>query len=206
MDCSRARTKNPTEWLELCPDYSRPLVEQLADWILTWEPDLSSSIKWNMLCFSGRKLVCGLSACQRHLGISLFRGTELPDPTSLFSPAGEGNTNIRTIRITSLAECPPTALRAMLRAAVELDADPMIPPAPKGKRKPWPVPSFFKEALAQKQNRIAAENFRRLSPSCQREYLVWLTMAKRPETRDRRLRATLASLVRNRKWQEREAR
>ena len=37
------------------------------------------AIKWHMLCFSGRKLVCGLSACKKHLGITFFRGTELRD-------------------------------------------------------------------------------------------------------------------------------
>lgn len=67
MDCSRARTRDPAEWIRLCPSFSRPLAEQFQEWILTWEPDLTESIKWNMLCFSGRKLVCGVSACQRHL-------------------------------------------------------------------------------------------------------------------------------------------
>src|SRR5689334_13046154 len=137
MDCSRARTKSPSEWLELCPDFSKPMAEQMTDWILTWEPDLREAIKWNMLCFSGRKLVCGISACQKHLGLAFFRGTELPDPVRLFNEGGENNTNIRSIRITSLQDFDRPALRAMLRAAVELDADPMVPPAPKVKRQPW---------------------------------------------------------------------
>ncbi len=205
MDCSRARTHNPAEWLELCPDFSRPLAEQVVDWILTWEPDLRESIKWNLLCFSSRKLVCGLSGCQRHLGITFFRGTELPDPAGLFKGAGEGNTNIRSIRVTTLEALNTNALRGLLRAAVELDADPMIPPAPKVKRKPWPVPDFFKLALAHKSNRRAAEGFRRLSNTCQREYLVWLSTAKRLETRARRLRETLAALADGRKWAQRQA-
>lgn len=204
MDCSRARTKNPSEWLELCPDFSKPLAEQLTDWFLTWEPDLRESIKWNMLCFSSRKLVCGISACKAHLGITFFRGTELPDPAKLFTEGGEGNTNIRSIRITSLDTLNRDALRALLRAAVELDSDPMIPPAPKVKRKPWPMPSFFKAALAETKNRAAVENFKKLSATCQREYLVWLTMAKRPETRDQRLKQTLAALSRGRKWAQRK--
>jgi hypothetical protein len=55
MDCSSARTRNPVEWIELCPEFSWPLAEQVREWFLTWEPDLTESIKWNMLCFSGRK-------------------------------------------------------------------------------------------------------------------------------------------------------
>jgi len=203
MDCSRARTHDPAEWLDSRPDFSRPLAEQLSDWILTWEPDLTVSIKWNNLCFSGRKLIVGLSACQRHLALFFFRGTELPDPAKLFTPGGENNTNIRSIRIATLEGLDSAALRGLLRAAVELDADPMIPPAPKVKRRPWPMPAFFKQALVAKKNRLAAARFQKLAPSCQREYLVWLSTAKRPETRARRLKETLAALAAGRKWAER---
>jgi len=57
MDVNRARTKDPEEWLESTPEFSRPLAEQMREWILRWEPDLAESVKWNVLCFSGRKLV-----------------------------------------------------------------------------------------------------------------------------------------------------
>jgi hypothetical protein len=204
VDCSRAKTKDPGEWLELCPDFSKPLAEQLVELILNCEPDLTESIKWNMLCFSGRKLVCGLSACQKHLSLAFFRGTELPDRAKLFNEGGENNTNIRSIRLTSLDGLDRRGLQELLHAAVELDGDPMIPLAPKVKRKPWPTPKFFQEALALKTNRAAAENFRALSPTCQREYLVWLSTAKLPETRERRLKQTLAALSKGRKWAQRK--
>lgn len=204
MDCNRARTKDPDEWLETCPDFSAPLAEQLTEWILHWEPDLTESIKWNNLCFSGRKLVVGLSACQHHLALFFFRGTELPDPAGLFSPGGENNTNIRSVRLTTLDGLNRNALRALLHAAVALDADPTLPPLPKIKRKPWPMPAFFKQALAEKRNHAAAAGFRALSPSCQREYLVWVSTAKQPETRARRLKETLAALSSRRKWAQRK--
>ena len=204
MDCSRARTKDPIEWLELCPEFSWPIANQLREWILTWEPDLNESIKWNNLCYSGRKLVCGLSACQKHLGVAFFRGTELPDPAKLFNEGGENNTNIRSIRLTTLEGFDHRALQELLHAAVELDADATTPPLPKVKRKPWPMPEFFKRALAKTKNRRAAENFRAFAPTYQREYLVWLTMAKLPETQARRMKETLAALKAGRKWAQRK--
>jgi uncharacterized protein YdeI (YjbR/CyaY-like superfamily) len=204
MDCNRARTKDPIEWLETCPDFSWPLANQLREWFLNWETDLAETIKWNNLCFSGRKLIVGISACQHHLAIFFFRGTELSDPARLFTPGGEKNTNIRSIRVTLLDGVNQSALRELLRTAVELDADPTIPPAPKMKRKPWPVPQFFKVALAVKRNRAADKHFRAMSPTFQREYLVWLTTAKLPETRARRLKETLAALNGGRKWAQRK--
>lgn len=204
MDCSRARTKDPGEWLEMCPDFSQPLAEQFVEWILNWEPDLTESIKWNVLCFSGRKLVCGLSACKRHLGIAFFRGTELPDPRKLFKDDGGRNTNIRSMRITSLDGFDVPAFRALLHAAVSLDADPMVPPAPKGKRRRWPMPANLKKALSEKRHRAAAETFRRLAPTYQQEYIVWIAVAKQPDTQARRLKETLAALAGGRKWAQRK--
>jgi uncharacterized protein YdeI (YjbR/CyaY-like superfamily) len=202
MDVSRARTKNPGEWLETCPEFSWSLANQLREWILTWEPDLSETIKWNMLCFSGRKLICGLSACRKHLGLTFFRGTELSDPAKLFTPDGGTNTNIRSIRLTTLDGLQRVALRELLHAAVELDSDPTLPPLPKRKRKPFPVPGYFARAL--QKNKAAAKGFHSLAPSCQREYIVWLTFAKLPETRARRLKETLAALTNGRKWAHRK--
>jgi hypothetical protein len=201
MDCNRARTRDPGEWLETCPDFSWPLAEKVHDWILTWEPDLAASIKWNMLCFTGRKLVCGLSACKHHLGVTLFRGTELPDPAKLFTPQ-ENNTHIQSIRITTLDGFNRDAFQALIHAAVALDAEPSLPPVPKAKRAPWPMPDYFAKAL--KQDKQANAGFQKLSPSCQREYIIWLATAKRPETQEKRLKETLAALTTGRKWIDRK--
>ncbi len=201
MDCSRAKTKDPDEWLEAAPDFSRPLAAELRESFFRWESDLAESIKWNTLSFTGRKLVCALSPCKKHLSIVFFRGTELPDPARLFS-AGETNTNVRSIRVTEPGGLNRHALRTLLHTAVELDAQPDVPRAPHRKREPWPVPDFFTEAL--KKNRTAAANFRSLPPSCQREWLVWLTTAKREETRAAHLAQTLAALTAGRKWIDRK--
>jgi hypothetical protein len=202
MDCSRPKTRDPEEWLETAPAFSRPLAGELRDLILRSAPDLTESIKWNLLAFTGRKLVCGISACKKHISVAFFRGTELPDPGRLFGAASEGNTNIRSIRLTTLAGFDRAAFRALLHAAMELDDQRDVPPAPKVRREPWPVPDFFAAVL--KKNRRAAAGFARLSPSCQREYLVWLTSAKRPETRQQRLQQTLAAVASGYKWADRK--
>ena len=201
MDVSRAKTKDPDAWLEAAPAFSRPLAAELRESFFRWEPDLAESIKWNTLAFTGRKLVCALSPCKKHLSIVFFRGTELHDTAELFT-AGETNTNIRSIRVIEPARLNRNALRALLHAAVELDAQPDVPRAPQRKRDPWPVPDFFAAAL--KRDRAAAAGFAKLSPSCQREYLVWLTTAKREETRAARLAQTLAALARGGKWIDRK--
>jgi len=200
MDCARAKSKNPDRWIENCPDFSRPICTQLREWIIRWEPDLTESVKWNALCFSGRKLVCGLSGCKKHVAFTFFRGTELLDRAELFD-GGEDNTAIRNIRITSLEHISREALRKLLREAVNLDADPDRLPPPPRRREPWPMPDFFAEAL--QKNQKAAAGYAAFAPTYQREYLVWLTTAKREETRSKRLEQTLAALAAGRKWMDR---
>lgn len=202
MDCSRARTRDPNEWLAIGPEFSAPLAERLREWILDWQPDLAEAIKWNMLCFSARGLVCGISACRRHLSLTFFRGGELPDPARLFNQHGREGA-ILSIRLTTLDGLDRPALRALLAEAVALDADP-LPPPPRPPRAPWPMPDFFRAALAEPRHRAAAKGFQNLAPTYQREYLVWLSTAKRPKTREQRLSETLAALAAGRKWVQRK--
>jgi len=202
MDCSRARTKNPDTWLDGAPAFSRPAAIQVREWIMQWQPDLSESIKWNMLCFSGRRLVCGLSACKHHLGITFFRGSELIHTNSLFGPGNEGNTRIQSIRIRSTAEIQPQALRQLIHAAVRLDQCPEMPPPPPVKREEWPMPDAL--AVALESCPAASDGFAKMSKTCQREYKVWISAAKRPETIQRRLKETLDALAKGRKWAQRK--
>lgn len=201
MDCSRAKTRDPDQWIAQAQAFSRPLAEQVREWILRWEPDLVESIKWNTLCFSGRKLVCALSACKTHLGIAFFRGTELAENRRLFH-LNETNTSIQSLRLTTLEGFDVKAFRQLLHAAVALDARPDLPPPPPVKREEWPMP----EALAQglRKNKAAAAFFDSLKPTYQREYKVWVGTAKQPETIERRLKETLAALASGRKWTQRK--
>lgn len=195
MDVHRPTTRDPDEWLELAPAFSRPLCAQLREWILTWEPDLTEAIKWNALCYSGRKLVCGLDACKGHAGITFFRGAELPDPARLLG--GEGIA-IRTLKLKSLDALNRAALKNLLHAAVRLDDEPALPRPPAAPRAPLPVPNYLDAAL--KRNRAARAYFEQLSATCRREYIAWLMQAKRPETRAKRLDQTIAALAGGRKW------
>lgn len=201
MKVSPVNSRNPDRWIESLSDFSRPICIQLRDWILRREPDLAESIKWNVLCFTGRKLVCGLSGCKRHVGIIFFRGTELLDPNDLFS-GGEENSSIRSVRI----ECPEDLrwepLRRLLHAAVELDLNPDIPPPPPRRRGPVEVPEILASELG--KNKKAAAAFANFAPTYQREYIHWVTSAKREETLRRRLVETMEALAKGHKWIDRK--
>jgi len=59
------------------------------------------------------------------------------------------------------------------------------------------VPEELIEALA--GNEKARLNFERLAPSYRRQFIYWVAIAKRPETRQKRIEETIDLLVRNKK-------
>jgi len=63
------------------------------------------------------------------------------------------------------------------------------------KRAPLPLPEWLKEGLM--ANPAAWENFQKLAPSHQRNYIGWISDAKREETRQKRIREAIEKLKRN---------
>jgi uncharacterized protein YdeI (YjbR/CyaY-like superfamily) len=200
MDVRRSRTKNPNQWLATCPELSRPICEELRDLIFRWEPDLAESVNTNMLCYTGRKRVFALGAFQKNACVTFFRGAELPDPAHLLN-TGEGNHLIRNITLTTTQGLDLAALRALMRAAVKLDAQADRPPPPPRKREPLRMPPVLAKGL--KGNKAAAAFFESLKPTYQREYMAWIGSAKLEETQQKRLKETLKALAAGKKWAER---
>lgn len=202
MDCRASRTRKPDEWIATCPKASRDVCEELRQLFFRWQPDLVESINSNMLCFSLKKRVCGLSGFKTHAQITFYRGRELPDPARLFNHGLENN-SIHSIDLPNgMDDLNVRALRSLLQAAVQLDAEPVLPKPPSPPREEWPMP----EALAQglKKNKAAAAFFHELKPTYQREYKVWVGTAKQPETIARRLDETLRALAAGKKWAQRK--
>jgi uncharacterized protein YdeI (YjbR/CyaY-like superfamily) len=59
------------------------------------------------------------------------------------------------------------------------------------------IPPELKRALA--ADKIAQQNFEKLAPSHKRQYIYWITEAKRDETRQRRIEKTVQMLKENQK-------
>jgi uncharacterized protein YdeI (YjbR/CyaY-like superfamily) len=83
-----------------------------------------------------------------------------------------------------------------LKAAGELDA-PGLAAAPTGNsyapHAPIPeLPTYIAKAF--KSNPPAWQYFRALAPTYRRDFVVWIHTAKRPETRDRRIRESIRLL------------
>ena len=59
------------------------------------------------------------------------------------------------------------------------------------------IPMEFAKALA--RNKKAKENFDKLAPSYRKHYIGWIAVAKRPETKKRRIDESIALLEQGKK-------
>jgi uncharacterized protein YdeI (YjbR/CyaY-like superfamily) len=106
-------------------------------------------------------------------------------------------------RITSLADLPgDKQLLAFIKKAIELNdsgAKRPAAPRPAGNRE-LIVPGFITAALKKSKKALAA--FEALSYSHKKEYVEWITEAKREETRQKRIQTMLTWLTegKSRNW------
>jgi uncharacterized protein YdeI (YjbR/CyaY-like superfamily) len=101
-------------------------------------------------------------------------------------------------RLTSLADLPDRAtLVALTRKSMALIDEGAKPPRATAKKPPFTVPQDLRAAIdAVPAARTAFDAF---PPSCQREYVEWVTEAKRDETRAKRLAQTVEWLAEGKK-------
>jgi len=105
-------------------------------------------------------------------------------------------------RITKLSDLPgKKELLGYIKKAVELNEGGVKKPAAKsGSKKKLVVPAYFRVAL--KKNKKAKTAFENFSYSHKKEYIDWITEAKREETRAKRIETAIAWLAtgKSRNW------
>jgi uncharacterized protein YdeI (YjbR/CyaY-like superfamily) len=131
-----------------------------------------------------------MAAFKRHCAFGFWKG-------KLLVSRGAGDAAMGQFgRIVSRGELPSRrTLVALVRKAVKLNAA-GIPSPTRGNaaRRPAPrPPADLRRALA--SNTKARATFVALPPSGKREFVEWLTGAKRAETRTRRLQHAVATLA-----------
>jgi uncharacterized protein YdeI (YjbR/CyaY-like superfamily) len=165
-------------YIQRAAPFARPLLEQLRRDLHAASPDLDESIRWGMPAFlHGGRLVAMLAAFKAHASFGFWRANEA-------ATAREGMGQFG--RLTSLHDLPGAALIAEgVRAAIAR-AEAGAPRAPRKPARPEAVvPDDLRAALAERP--AAAATFAAFPPGQRREYVDWITEAKRSETRARRL-------------------
>ena len=182
-------------YIENAAEFARPLLRLWRDLIHRECPDAEETTKWSMPFFTRKALLSNMTAFKGHCAFGFWHGTEVAAAAG-FKPDDEAMGLLG--RVTCLADFPPEKVICRpIREAVLLDDAGFKKSArPARPAKPKPalvVPDDLIAAL--KSNAKARAVFEGFPPSHQREYVDWLTEAKREETRKKRLSQSVEQLA-----------
>jgi uncharacterized protein YdeI (YjbR/CyaY-like superfamily) len=171
------------------PEFAQPILTHLRELVHRGCPEVEETIKWSMPSFVYKGMLCGMAAFKQHATFGFWKH-EL-----VVGKAGEKEGMGQFGRITSLKDLPSSKvlLEHIRKAAALNDAGIKAPSrirAKPGEKRELAVPDYLVAAL--KQNKAAQANFEKFSFSHKKEYVEWLTGAKREETRQKRLQNALA--------------
>lgn len=168
--------------------FAKPILKHLRKIVHTSCPNVEETVRWQHPNFDYKGVMCGMAAFKQHCVFGFWKEALILDREKVAEKTAMGSFGC----IRSLADLPSdkTLVEYVKKAASLNEAGIKAPgrKAPK-KRAPIPVPDYFAAAL--KKNAKAQKTFDSFPPSHRREYLEWVTEAKREETRTERLSTSI---------------
>ena len=178
------------EYISRQKPFAQEIILQLRDVIHQSSSVVSETIKWRHPCFESNGLVCAIAAFKQHVNFSFFKGKLLNDCAQLFSESD--NNELAALKFTTLNDIPADdILINYLQQAIALNN---LGSASKKKvtrkdKADLTIPKDLVSALI--DNSVADEMFSSFSYSKQKDYIEWLTSAKREATRTKRLNTAI---------------
>jgi len=170
--------------------FAQPILTHLRALVHKAVPEVVETMKWSMPFYTAPngKIFANMSAFKAHASFGIWHVNAVAELKAAGFKSEESMGSIG--RVESMKDLPKDALLLKLLRlsgeAAAAGASPMKRTTPKQPKAPLPVPKDFAAAL--KKSKKAAATFEAFSPSCRREYLEWITDAKREETRASRIK------------------
>ena len=163
-------------------DFARPILEHVRAVVHEACPDVEETMKWSMPTFMyGGAILAGMAAFKQHASFGYWKH-------ALVVGEGEQRDGMGSYgKLASVKDLPPKkTLIAHVKKAMQLNLDRTPATRKASAPKPPPeAPADLRAALA--KNAKARKAFESFPPSAQRDYVQWITEAKREATRASRL-------------------
>jgi uncharacterized protein YdeI (YjbR/CyaY-like superfamily) len=169
-------------------DFARPILKHLRKMVHAGCPDVEETMKWSMPHFDYKGVMCGMAAFKQHCAFGFWKESLVFDSDKTAEKTAMGSFG----GIKSLADLPneKTLIGYVKKAAALNEAGIKAAGRTQPKKKePFTIPDYFTAGL--KKNTKARKTFEDFAPSKQREYVEWVTEAKREETRKERLATSI---------------
>lgn len=180
------------DYIAKVPAFAQPILTHLRALVARACPEGEETMKWGSpsIVYRG-KILCGMAAFRAHATFGFWQNKLV---TGDHTPEGQANAMGQFGRMTSVADLPDDAmLTEMVHKAMALiDSGERIARPLKQAKAPAEVPDDL--AVALEVSPRAAASFGGFPPGQRREYIEWITSAKREETLKKRLETTIAQL------------
>ena len=177
-------TKDPRvdAYIEKAPDFAKPILKEIRARVHAACPTCEETMKWSTPAFDYKGPMCGMAAFKAHCMFGLWKAPLV---------VGGADPHNRYRQIKSVADLPAEKeMAALIRKAMSLnDEGVVVERAPRTKKAPARLPADLVAAL--QKNKKARTAFDAFSPSHKREYIEWITEAKREETRLKRVQTAV---------------
>ncbi|MGE0031596.1 MAG: YdeI family protein [Steroidobacteraceae bacterium] len=186
--------KNPAvdAYIAKSAEFARPILARLRALMHKTCPQIEETIKWGVPHFEYKGVVANMAAFKQHACFGFWKQRLMDDPAGFFPAADDSSMGGR--KIHAMSDLPADAvLVRYIKAAVALNEQGVKVPRPKAKKAPVKPPADLQAAL--KKNAKARATYEALTPSKQREYVEWLTEARREATRLTRLATAIEWLA-----------
>lgn len=185
--------------------FAQPILIHIRELIHITIPEIQETIKWGMPSFDYKGALCNFASFKAHCSFGFWKPTLINDPTGLLqnNAANGGEAMGNMGRLTSIQDLPSDAIFMdwLLQAKRLNDQGISIKKGPRKETPNLSLPECMISAFS--ENNKAKVQFEGFSQACQNEYIIWISEAKREETKMKRLEIALVDieLGRKRNWQ-----
>ena len=174
-------------------DFAKPILEHIRETVHEACPDVEETVKWGMPFFTHNGLLGNMAAFKQHCAFGFWKGSLIVGSDRDREAMGQFG------RLTKVSDLPSKKrFVGLIEKAVARNADGVKTPKvrkPGLARRAVPTTPPADLVAALKKNAKAKKTFDAFSPSHRKEYIQWITEAKRDETRQKRLAQTIEWLA-----------
>ncbi len=189
------RDERVDDYLASSPEFARPILERCRELVHEGCPDVQETIKWGVPAFESSGLLCHMAAFKQHATFGFWKHA------LVVGEEAEGRSMGSFGRLASVKDLPAKRrFLSLVKKAAKLNADGVKGTREKGSAKAKPKAALHPDfSAALKKNKAAKATLDGFAPSYRREYLEWITEAKRDATREKRILQAIEWLAEGKK-------
>ena len=184
-------------YIQQAAPFAQPILTKIRAAFHAGCPDLEETIKWGVPSFERGGMLGGMASFKKHVSYGFWRAGEMDDPHDLLGK--ERKASFMRIRAESVKDLPTkTVLVSYVKQARRLNEAGQPVRAKKKPAQTTPkAPAELTRAIQASPK--AAAFWKTLAPGYRKEYVEWVTDAKREATREKRLLQTVEWLAEGKK-------